>query len=92
MWIDSHCHVTADEFAADRHDVLDRAERAGVHAFIAIGAGWGIGPNERACDLAAADDESELTCGAPQRCAPQAPRKPMAWPRPGRSASVMSRP
>jgi TatD DNase family protein len=63
MWIDSHCHVTANEFAADRHDVLDRAERAGVHAFIAIGAGWGIGPNERACDLAAADPRVWATVG-----------------------------
>jgi TatD DNase family protein len=63
MWVDSHCHVTADEFAHDRSDVLDRAERAGVEAFIAIGAGWGIEPNERACDLAAADPRVWATVG-----------------------------
>ena len=54
--------------------------------------GGRLGRRDRPCDLAAADDESELTAGAPQRHAPQAPRKPMAWPRPGRYASVMSRP
>ena len=25
MWIDSHCHVSADEFAADRAEVLARS-------------------------------------------------------------------
>jgi TatD DNase family protein len=63
MWIDSHCHVTADEFAEDRPEVLDRAERAGVEAFVAIGAGWGIAPNERACDLAATDPRVWATVG-----------------------------
>ena len=33
MWLDSHCHVTADAFAADRDAVLDRASQAGVDAF-----------------------------------------------------------
>lgn len=28
--IESHCHLDADEFDSDRHDVLDRARRAGV--------------------------------------------------------------
>jgi TatD DNase family protein len=55
VWFDSHCHVTADEFAEDRAEVLDRAEAAGVEAFIAIGSGYGIEHNARAVELATAD-------------------------------------
>ena len=55
MWFDSHCHVTADEFAADLGDVLDRAEAAGVEAFIGIGSGYGIEHNARAITLAGSD-------------------------------------
>ena len=55
-WIDSHCHITADEFAEDRADVLARAAEAGVEAFIAIGSGYGVARNGRAVDLASADD------------------------------------
>jgi TatD DNase family protein len=55
MWIDSHCHVTADAFAADRAEVLERASAAGVERMIAIGAGYGIEPNAAAVALAAAD-------------------------------------
>ena len=55
MWIDSHCHVTADAFAADRAEVLARAEAAGVERMIAIGAGYGVAHNAAAVALAAAD-------------------------------------
>ncbi len=55
MWLDSHCHITADEFAEDRGAVLDRAEAAGVESFIAIGSGYGIEHNARAVKLARAD-------------------------------------
>jgi TatD DNase family protein len=55
VWFDSHCHVTADEFAEDRAAVLDRAEAAGVETFVAIGSGYGIEHNARAVELAAAD-------------------------------------
>jgi len=55
VWFDSHCHVTADEFAEDRAAVLDRAEAAGVEAFVAIGSGYGIEHNARAVELAAED-------------------------------------
>lgn len=41
-WIDSHCHVNAPEFDADRDAVLARAEAAGVTALIAIGSGYGL--------------------------------------------------
>jgi TatD DNase family protein len=53
MWIDSHCHVTADAFAADRAEVLARAAAAGVERMIAIGAGYGVAHNAAAVALAA---------------------------------------
>ena len=28
MWIDSHCHLTADDFREDRSQVLERAAEA----------------------------------------------------------------
>lgn len=55
MWIDSHCHVTADAFAEDRAAVLERAAAAGVERMIAIGAGYGVAHNADAVALAAAD-------------------------------------
>jgi TatD DNase family protein len=55
VWFDSHCHVTADEFAEDRAAVLDRAEAAGVGTFVAIGSGYGIEHNARAVELAGDD-------------------------------------
>lgn len=55
MWIDSHCHVTADAFAADRAEVLERAFAAGVERLIAIGAGYGVAHNAAAVALAASE-------------------------------------
>jgi TatD DNase family protein len=55
MWIDSHCHVTADAFAEDRAAVLDRAAAAGVERMLAIGAGYGVAHNAAAVALAAED-------------------------------------
>ena len=57
MWIDSHTHVTASEFDADRDAVMERARAAGVEGFVAIGAGWGIEANEAAVALAAREDD-----------------------------------
>jgi TatD DNase family protein len=34
MWIDSHCHLDAPEFDADRDEVVARARAAGVHAIV----------------------------------------------------------
>jgi TatD DNase family protein len=64
MWFDSHCHVTADEFAQDRAEVLERAEAAGVEGFVAIGSGYGIAHNARAVELAAADARIWAAVGA----------------------------
>jgi TatD DNase family protein len=63
MWIDSHCHLTADEFREDRDGVLERAERAGVETVIAVGAGYGLEHNERALELAARDPRLFATVG-----------------------------
>ena len=55
MWIDSHCHVTADRFDDDRADVLDRAFAGGVDTLISIGSGYGIAGNAEAVALAESD-------------------------------------
>jgi TatD DNase family protein len=62
-WLDSHCHVTAPEFDADRGAVLDRAEAAGVDTLLAIGSGWGLEACERAVELAAHDSRVFATAG-----------------------------
>lgn len=54
-WIDSHCHISADDFDADRAEVLARAHAGGVEELIAIGAGYGIEHNRRAVELATAE-------------------------------------
>jgi TatD DNase family protein len=63
VWLDSHCHISADEFAEDRADVLDRATDGGVDAFIAIGSGYGIEHNARAVSLAQDDPRIFATVG-----------------------------
>jgi TatD DNase family protein len=56
MWIDSHCHVTAEPFDDDRQATLDRAFEGGVEALVAIGSGYGIRGNADAVRLAEADE------------------------------------
>ena len=63
MWIDSHCHVTAGEFDADRAEVLDRASAEGIETLVAIGSGYGIEHNRLAVELAAADPRIFATVG-----------------------------
>jgi TatD DNase family protein len=63
MWLDSHAHLTASEFDADREEVLARAYDAGVEAMIAIGAGYGVAHNLRAAELAARDARIFATVG-----------------------------
>ena len=45
MWIDSHCHVSADEFAARPRAGPGPRAPAGSRAFVAIGAGYGVDAN-----------------------------------------------
>jgi TatD DNase family protein len=63
MWLDSHCHVTADRFSEDRDAALDRAREAGVDAMIAIGSGYGFEGNADAVALAEARDDVFATVG-----------------------------
>ena len=63
MWIDSHCHVTADEFASDQAEVIARASAGHVDTLIAIGAGYGVAANARAVELAARDPRVFATVG-----------------------------
>lgn len=63
MWIDSHAHLTATEFDADRDAVLHRAVAGGVDAFVAIGSGYGVAHNALAVALAAADARVFATVG-----------------------------
>jgi TatD DNase family protein len=55
MWIDSHCHITADRFDEDRQAALDRAFEGGVETLISIGSGYGIRKNADAIRLAESD-------------------------------------
>jgi TatD DNase family protein len=63
MWLDSHCHVTADEFAEDRSEVIARALAGGVEALVAIGSGYGVKRNRRAVQLAEAEPRIFATVG-----------------------------
>lgn len=63
MWLDSHAHLTAGEFDADRDAMLERASAAGVGAMLAIGAGYGTEHNLRAARLAACDPRVFATAG-----------------------------
>ncbi len=55
MWIDSHCHITADRFDSDRQDAIERAFEGGVETLISIGSGYGIEGNALAVRLAQSD-------------------------------------
>jgi len=49
MFVDSHAHLEGSQFAADREAVLERAQKAGVRALLAIGNGGG--PDEIDCAI-----------------------------------------
>ena len=63
MWLDSHCHLTADRYAEDRSDVIKRAREAGVQAMIAIGSGYGFSGNSAAVELARSEPDIHATVG-----------------------------
>jgi TatD DNase family protein len=61
--IDSHAHLDAAQFDADRDGVLDRARQAGVGGIVAIGSASGIDRLEAALPFAAAHDWIWATIG-----------------------------
>ena len=63
MWIDSHCHLTADRYDEDREQVVERAFGSGVEALIAIGSGYGPEGNGQAVTLARSDPRIFATAG-----------------------------
>jgi TatD DNase family protein len=63
VWLDSHCHLTADDFAADRDDVLARAREAGVTTLLAIGSGYGAARLGEAADFAEGRPGVHATAG-----------------------------
>ncbi|MEZ4280166.1 MAG: TatD family hydrolase [Myxococcota bacterium] len=63
MWLDSHCHLTADRFDEDREAVLERAFAAGIEAMISIGSGYGTAGNAEAIALAERDPRIHATVG-----------------------------
>ncbi|MCA9504874.1 MAG: TatD family hydrolase [Spirochaetaceae bacterium] len=63
MWLDSHCHVTADRFDEDREAVLERAFAGGVDRLISIGSGYGFAGNAEAIALAESDPRIFATVG-----------------------------
>jgi len=63
VWLDSHCHVSASEFDADREAVLARAFEAGLLGLVAIGSGYGVAGNARALALADTDARIFATAG-----------------------------
>ena len=63
MWLDSHCHLTADKFDPDRHAAIERAREAGVSTMVAIGSGYGIEHNACALELAASEPDIVATAG-----------------------------
>jgi TatD DNase family protein len=50
--VDSHCHLDDKQFAADREEVIERAQAAGVERMMAIGTGDGPADLETAIRLA----------------------------------------
>jgi len=63
MWLDSHCHLTASKYDADRDEVIDRAGEAAVEEMISIGSGYGIAGNAAAIELARAHPKIHATVG-----------------------------
>lgn len=61
MLIDSHCHIDADRFDADRAAILSRARAAGVRRFVTVGCD--DASSRRALGLASTHDDVYATVG-----------------------------
>ena len=63
MWLDSHCHLTADRFNEDREAVLERCFSTDVGEVVSIGSGYGLSGNAEAIALAERDPRIWATVG-----------------------------
>ena len=52
MLVDSHAHIQGPEFAADLHDVIERANAAGVEKIVVVGGAGELSSNEAAIAIA----------------------------------------
>ncbi len=59
--VDSHCHLATDEFEADRHQVVERAARAGVR--IIVNVAYDVDSCRKALALAEAEPNLPCTVG-----------------------------
>src|SRR3989337_3183666 len=50
--VDSHAHIQGPEFAADLHDVIERANAAGVEKIVVVGGAGELSSNEAAITVA----------------------------------------
>ncbi|MEE3331509.1 MAG: TatD family hydrolase [Myxococcota bacterium] len=63
MWLDSHCHLTANRFDKDRSEAIARARESGVETLVTIGSGYGVEGNAQAVALAESDPAIFATAG-----------------------------
>ena len=63
MFVDSHCHLDHERFAADLDAVLERAAAAGVTRILTIGTGDGPPELDRAIRLAERYEQVSATVG-----------------------------
>ncbi|MCO6432131.1 MAG: TatD family hydrolase [Deltaproteobacteria bacterium] len=61
--IDTHIHLDAADFDADREEVITRARSAGVCAMITVGAGYGLESATRAVEIASSHGDIWASVG-----------------------------
>jgi TatD DNase family protein len=71
QFVDSHCHLDDQQFAADRAAVIDRAITAGLKYMLAIGTGEGPPDLTAAVTLAESNDRVLATVGVHPNDAPK---------------------
>src|ERR1700733_15053249 len=75
MFVDSHCHLDDERFAADLDAVLERASAAGVSRILTIGTGDGPPEIDRAVRLAERYEQVYASVGVhPQDASKFTPR------------------
>ena len=61
--IDTHAHLSFEQFSTDSEEVLHRAWQAGLEAIILIGAGGGLDSNCHALEFARQDERLFVSAG-----------------------------